>query len=67
MHGSTRKRARSSPSSVTGSMIFPPAAADIGIAMDSGTDAAIEVPDVVLVGSDFPRMAHALGLTKATR
>ena len=53
--------------SATGSMRVPPAVADIGIAMDSGTDAAIEVPDVVLVGSDFPRMAHALGLTKATR
>lgn len=42
------------------------AAADIGIAMGSGTDVAIETSDVVLVGSDFHKMAHALGLAKAT-
>ena len=42
------------------------AAADIGIAMGSGTDVAIETSDVVLVVSDFHKMAHALGLAKAT-
>ena len=40
--------------------------ADIGIAMGSGTDVAIETSDVVLMNSDFSRLPHALGLTKAT-
>lgn len=41
------------------------AKADIGIAMGSGTDVAIETSDVVLMNSDFSHLAHALGLTKA--
>lgn len=42
------------------------ALADIGIAMGSGTDVAIETSDVVLMNSDFSQLPHALGLTKAT-
>jgi len=42
------------------------ALADIGIAMGSGTDVAIETSEVVLMNSDFRRLAHALGLAKAT-
>lgn len=42
------------------------ALAHIGIAMGSGTDVAIETSDVVLMSSDFSRLPHALGLTKAT-
>lgn len=42
------------------------ALADIGIAMGSGTDVAIETSDVVLMNSDFSHLPHALGLTKAT-
>lgn len=42
------------------------ARADIGIAMGNGTDVAIETSDVVLMNSDFSRLPHALGLTKAT-
>lgn len=42
------------------------ALADIGIAMGSGTDVAIETSDIVLMNSDFSRLPHALGLTKAT-
>ena len=42
------------------------AQADIGIAMGSGTDVAIETSDVVLMHSDLSRLPHALGLTKAT-
>ena len=42
------------------------AIANIGIAMGSGTDVAIETSDVVLMNSDFSRLPHALGLTKAT-
>ena len=34
--------------------------------MGSGTDVAIETSDVVLMNSDFGRLPHALGLTKAT-
>ncbi|NLO10042.1 MAG: heavy metal translocating P-type ATPase [Clostridiales bacterium] len=41
------------------------ALADIGIAMGSGTDVAIETSDVVLMNSDFGRLPVALGLTKA--
>ena len=40
--------------------------AHIGIAMGSGTDVAIETSDVVVMNSDFSRLPHALGLTKAT-
>lgn len=42
------------------------ALAHIGIAMGGGTDVAIETSDVVLMHSDFGRLPHALGLTKAT-
>lgn len=42
------------------------ALADIGIAMGNGTDVAIETSDVVLMNSDFSRLPHAVGLTKAT-
>src|SRR5690625_3405439 len=42
------------------------ALANIGIAMGSGTDVAIETSDVVLMNPDFSRLPHALGLTKAT-
>lgn len=42
------------------------ALADIGIAMGSGTDVAIETSDVVLMNSDFSRLPHALGLTQIT-
>lgn len=41
------------------------ALAHIGIAMGGGTDAAIETSDVVLMNSDFGKLPHALGLTKA--
>ena len=42
------------------------ALADIGIAMGHGTDVAIETSDVVLMNSDFSRLPHAVGLSKAT-
>ncbi|MHC1787174.1 MAG: heavy metal translocating P-type ATPase [Christensenellales bacterium] len=42
------------------------ALANIGIAMGSGTDVAIETSDVILMKSDFSRLPHALGLAKAT-
>lgn len=42
------------------------ALADIGIAMGSGTDVAIETSAVVLMNSNFSRLPHALGLAKAT-
>lgn len=42
------------------------ALAHIGIAMGSGTDVAIETSDVVLMNSNFSKLPHALGLTKAT-
>jgi len=42
------------------------ALAQIGIAMGGGTDVAIETSDVVLMNSDFSKLPHALGLTKAT-
>lgn len=42
------------------------ALADIGIAMGSGTDVAIETSDIVLMNSDFSRLPHALGLTQTT-
>jgi Cd2+/Zn2+-exporting ATPase len=42
------------------------AIAGIGIAMGGGTDVAIESSDLVLMNSDFSRLPHALGLTKAT-
>ena len=42
------------------------ALAQIGIAMGSGTDVAIETSDVVLMNSDMSHLPHALGLVKAT-
>lgn len=42
------------------------ALADIGIAMGSGTDVAIETSDVVLMNSNFSNLPHALGIVKAT-
>ena len=42
------------------------ALANIGIAMGSGTDVAIETSDVVLMNSDMSRLPHALGLVKST-
>ncbi|MFB8619643.1 heavy metal translocating P-type ATPase, partial [Enterococcus faecalis] len=42
------------------------ALSDIGIAMGSGTDVAIETSDVVLMNSNFSNLPHALGLVKAT-
>lgn len=41
------------------------ALADIGIAMGSGTDVAIETSEVVLMNGDIGRLPHALGLAKA--
>ncbi|NKZ28675.1 Cd2+/Zn2+-exporting ATPase [Facklamia miroungae] len=42
------------------------AKADVGIAMGSGTDVAIESSDVVLVQSDFKHLVHAYLLSKRT-
>ena len=42
------------------------AAADIGIAMGSGTDVAIETSDVVLMQSSFGSLVHAYRLAKKT-
>ncbi len=42
------------------------ALAEVGIAMGNGTDVAIETSDVVLMNSNFSRLPHALGLTRAT-
>ena len=42
------------------------ASADIGIAMGSGTDVAIDVSDIVLMNSSFTELVHAYGLTQAT-
>lgn len=41
--------------------------ADIGIAMGSGTDVAIETSNVVLMNGSFDRIPRALALAKATR
>ena len=43
------------------------ALADIGIAMGSGTDVAIDTSDVVLMRSDFHQLPHALGLARAIK
>ncbi len=40
------------------------ALAQIGMAMGSGTDVAIETSNVVLMNNDFSKISHALGLTK---
>lgn len=42
------------------------ATADIGIAMGSGTDVAVETSDVVLMSSGFNELVHAFGLAKKT-
>ncbi|WP_057811723.1 heavy metal translocating P-type ATPase [Furfurilactobacillus siliginis] len=42
------------------------ATADIGIAMGSGTDVAVDTSDVVLMQSSFPELVHAYGLAKKT-
>lgn len=42
------------------------ALAEIGIAMGSGTDVAVETSDVVLMRSSFEELVHAYGLTKKT-
>ena len=42
------------------------ALADIGIAMGSGTDVAVETSDIVLMRSSFDELVHAFGLTRAT-
>ena len=42
------------------------ALADVGIAMGSGTDVAVETSDVVLMKSGLNNLAHAYGLTKKT-
>lgn len=43
------------------------ARADIGIAMGSGTDVAIETSNVVLMNGSFDRIPRAMALAKATR
>lgn len=40
--------------------------ADIGIAMGSGTDVAVETSDVGLMSSEFNELIHAYGLSKKT-
>lgn len=42
------------------------ALANIGIAMGSGTDTAIETSDIVLMKSSFDELVHAYGLSKRT-
>lgn len=42
------------------------ATADIGIAMGSGTDVAVETSDVVLMSSGFDELVHAFGLARKT-
>jgi len=42
------------------------AAADVGVAMGSGTDIAIEAADLVLVSGRLPALADAIGLSRAT-
>jgi heavy metal translocating P-type ATPase len=42
------------------------AEADVGIAMGTGADVAIEAADVVLVGGRLPALAQAIGLSRAT-
>lgn len=42
------------------------ALADIGIAMGSGTDVAVETSDIVLMKSSFEELVHAYGLVKKT-
>lgn len=42
------------------------AQADVGVAVGSGTDIAIESADVVLLGGDLRGVANAIGLSRAT-
>lgn len=42
------------------------AEADVGVAMGTGTDVAIEAADVVLVAGRLPALAQAVGLSQAT-
>lgn len=42
------------------------AAADVGVAMGLGTQAACEAADVILTNSDFSRLADAVNLSKRT-
>ena len=42
------------------------AEADVGIAMGTGTEVAIEAADVVLVGGRLPALEQAIGLSRAT-
>lgn len=42
------------------------AAADVGFAMRSGTDIAIESADITLMRSDMRQVAHAIDLSRAT-
>jgi P-type Cu+ transporter len=42
------------------------AAADLGIAIGSGSDVAIEAAEIVLVGNDLRKAAQAIALSRAT-